>query len=311
MNSYGSVKSKMYMEFISADAQWYDILLPFMLAGTLILSWVSGRNASLWVSIVNRWLRWVTFSTAAAYFAFSMEVFEKPFWMLFAAFFLCWFLVETVYHWVAIKALSNSSVPLFPDFIENPQGEEWPAQKRFLVIRKWLKENSYTSICSLRAELMPGIVLRMHVSQSEDDKTRVQVLFIPQRNGTVSMCFTILSQTVEGSRYVTDNMFLPFGGFYPENWYLERRPLVRSFTRLFNSHKKRIENTKEVFVPWDDEAIDDVNHQQSTLERVNTDMGFLNPISQREEYGKITWEGRYRVWKEIWMLNYFGKASSY
>ena len=66
-----------------------------------------------------------------------------------------------------------------------------------------------------------------------------------------------------------------------------------------------------MFVPWDNDPIDDVNDQQATLERVNTQMGFLNPISEREEYGKITWEGRYRVWKEIWTLNYLGKPNSY
>ena len=158
---------------------------------------------------------------------------------------------------------------------------------------------------------MPGISLRMHVFLSEDNKTRIQILFIPQRSGAVSMWYTILSQTVEGSRYQTDNTFLPFGGFYPENWYLDRRPLVRSFSGLFKAHRRRIENTKEVFVAWDEEVIDDVNQQQSTLERVNTDMGFLFPINLRDEYGKITWEGRYRVWKEIWMLNYFGKAFTY
>ena len=299
------------MDFIPVETKWYDFVLPFMLAGTLILTWLNGRRASLLVSIVNRWLRWVTFSLAAAYLAFSADWFEKPFWILFSVFFLGWFLFETIYHWLAISALSKSGVPLFPDFVENPQGEEWPAQKRFLSIRKWLKEKSFKSNCTLKAELVPGIQLRMHLFQSEDDKTRIQLLFIPQRNGAVSMCFTILSQTVEGARFVTDNMYLPFGGFYPENWYLDRRPLVRSLPRLYRNHSKRILNTKEVFVPWEDDAIDDVNHQQSTLERVNTDMGFLNPISLREEYGKITWEGRYRVWKEIWMLNYFGKAYTY
>lgn len=299
------------MELIPDETRWFDVVLPFMLAGTLILSWFNGRRASLLVGILNRWLRWFTFATAAAYLSFATQLFAKPFWVLFVIFFLLWFLVETVYHWWAIKALSNSSVPLFPDFEENPQGEEWPAQKRFLNIRRWLKDKSYRSIASLRAELMPGISLRMHVFQSENNKTRIQILFIPQRHGAVSMCYTILSRTVEGSRYVTDNMFLPFGGFYPENWYLERRPLVRNFSRLFNSHKTRINNTKDVFVDWDEEIIDDVNDQQSTLERVNTEMGFLNPIHQREEYGKITREGCYRVWKEIWMLNYFGKAYSY
>jgi hypothetical protein len=299
------------MEFLPADTQWYDILLPFMLAATLILAWINGRKASLLLAILNRWLRWITFSTAAAYLAFTANWFEKPFWILFAIFFLIWFLVETIFHWLAIRALSNSAVPLFPDFIENPQGEEWPAQKRFLAMRKWLKEKAFHYVCALKAELVPGITLRMHVFQSEDAKLRIQILFIPQRSGAVSVCFTVLSQTVDGSRYVTDNMFLPFGGFYPENWYLDRRPLVRSLVRLHHAHLKRIENTKEVFIPWEEDAVEEVNDQQSTLERVNMEMGFLNPINLREEYGKITWEGRYRVWKEIWMLNYLGKAYSY
>ena len=84
------------MEFIPTDAKWYDIVLPFMLAGTLILTWINGRRASLLVSIVNRWLRWFTFATAAAYLSFSAEMFAKPFWLLFVVFFLVWFLGETV-----------------------------------------------------------------------------------------------------------------------------------------------------------------------------------------------------------------------
>ena len=282
-----------------------------MLAGTLILTWVNGRRASLLISICKRWLWWFTFSTAAAYLAFSFQLIAKPFWVLFSVFFLGWFLIETIYHWLAIKALSNSTVPLFPNFEENPQGEEWAAQKRVLAIRKWLKDKSYKSFTALKAELMPGINLRMQVFQSEDDKTRIQILFIPPKNGAVSVCYTILSQTVDGYRYVTDNTFLPFGGFYPENWFLDRRPLIRGFVRLFKTHKDRIQNTKEVFVAWNDEPLEDVNKQQTILEQVNTDMGVLFPINLREEYGKITWEGRYRVWREIWMLNYFGKAYSY
>ena len=39
---------------------------------------------------------------------------------------------------------------------------------------------------------------------------------------------------------------------------------------------------------------------------MNTDMGFLLPPYLREEHGKFTSNGRYRVWKEIWLLNYFG-----
>ena len=55
----------------------------------------------------------------------------------------------------------------------------------------------------------------------------------------------------------------------------------------------------------------DLNEAQRELDLVNTELGFLNPKGAREERGKITFEGRYRVWKEIWMLNYLGRSARY
>ena len=55
----------------------------------------------------------------------------------------------------------------------------------------------------------------------------------------------------------------------------------------------------------------DLNSTQQELDRVNTEMGFLHHPPQRDDLGKITHEGRYRVWKEIWMLNYLGRAMRY
>jgi len=55
----------------------------------------------------------------------------------------------------------------------------------------------------------------------------------------------------------------------------------------------------------------DINAAQNELDRLNTELGFLVPHAEREEQGKITHEGRYRVWKEIWMLDYLGRSSRY
>jgi hypothetical protein len=52
----------------------------------------------------------------------------------------------------------------------------------------------------------------------------------------------------------------------------------------------------------------DVNEQQRILERLNTDTGFLVPRPRQEEEGKITSDGRYRLWKEMWTLAYLGKS---
>ena len=47
------------------------------------------------------------------------------------------------------------------------------------------------------------------------------------------------------------------------------------------------------------------------MERINTELGYLLPHADREEYGKITPEGRFRIWKEAWLLDYLGIASRY
>ena len=55
----------------------------------------------------------------------------------------------------------------------------------------------------------------------------------------------------------------------------------------------------------------DFNAVQHELDQLNTELGFLHPHAEREDLGKFTQEGRYRVWKEIWMLNYLGRAARY
>jgi hypothetical protein len=62
---------------------------------------------------------------------------------------------------------------------------------------------------------------------------------------------------------------------------------------------------------WETEPAADLNAEQSQLDRLNTELGFLHPHQDREELGKITSGGRYRVWKEIWTLDYFGRATRY
>jgi hypothetical protein len=64
-------------------------------------------------------------------------------------------------------------------------------------------------------------------------------------------------------------------------------------------------------VPFSAEPLDELNTSQHELDRLNTELGFLHPHHARDDHGKITQEGRYRVWKEIWMLNYLGRSARY
>ncbi len=132
-------------------------------------------------------------------------------------------------------------------------------------------------------------------------------MFLPQPNGAISVCYTLSSQTVNGYRYITDNLHLPFGGFYPETWIVERNPWRRSTAETGRTPPSAPPHEhKEPLLAWSDDPLTDLNAQQRELERINTELGFLLPQPEHEENGKMTAEGRYRVWKEIWLLNYLG-----
>jgi hypothetical protein len=288
---------------------------PYIIAGAMFLSVllvrINQRLASPVLAIADRWLRWLIFPVVGAWSCRYLEIIDRPFWVIAIAGFLTWFLVETLYNWLEIAALSLSPFPLFPRYTVNTSGEEWPIQPRFLKIREWLRSQGFRQVQALKAEISGDIYLRVSVYQDEAALLRVQVTFLPQNNGAIDVCYSLTSTTVDGSRYVTDNLYIPFGGFYPENWFVDRRPCCRSLPKLLALHRARIASMGRGLVPLVVDPMADLNDTQSELDRVNTELGFLNPRGVREDHGKISNEGRYRVWKEIWTLNYLGRSARY
>lgn len=277
---------------------------------TVVLPIVAGRLHMPILHVFARWIRWFLF---AALFSFFLEIFEisfRPLWVHMLTGCALWFVLETSYNWIAIKALSRSDLPLFPSFSLNRDGDEWPADKEFIDIKDWLKQNGFRRIASLKAELFEDIVLRASVYESLDKLTRIQILFLPKRKGGSSACYTIQNQGSENERIITDNQFLPYGGYYPESWQLERKPLVGSVQRLLKAHRKRVERSRIELTAYDEEPLEQLNDQQRILERLNTETGFLIPRPRQDEEGKISQEGRYRLWKEMWLLAYFGRSVS-
>lgn len=288
----------------------YLILVAILVS--LVLMQINQRVASPLLSIADRWLRWFVFTFGAAQMCRDFELIDRPFWVLVAVFFIVWFLGETLYNWLAISALSVSPMPLFPRYVVNSTGEEWPVQPRLLKIREWLRTEGFRQTQALKAEVGgDGIYLRVSVYQDAQALVRVQVTFIPQLNGAISVCFAVTSVTADGRRYLTDNLYIPFAGFYPENWFVERAPWRRSLPGLIARHRARLLAGNATPIPFDVEPLADLNSAQHELDQLNTELGFLHPHHDREDLGKITHEGRYRVWKEIWMLNYFGRAAKY
>ena len=288
----------------------YYIFAAMFLSFSLVI--INRAKASPILALANRWLRWTIFATAAAYLWQDLGApTAHPYWMLVLLFALIWFLLETLYNWMAVKALSESPMPLFPTYAPNESGEEWPVQPRFQKVRAELRALGYTHTQSLRAQIIDGLFLRVSIYHDPRAERRLQITFLPRPNASVAMCASISSLTSDNHRYVTDNVFLPYAGFYPENWLVDRTPWTRSIEKLQLRHNARLARANETLAPWTTDPLDDLNHQQRDLEQLNTQLGFLTPHAQREERGKVTPAGRYRVWKEIWTLNYLGRSARY
>lgn len=287
----------------------YLILLAIL--ASLVLMQVNQRVGSPIVSIADRWLRWLVFTFGAAQLCTDFKLIDRPYWVLAVVFFIVWFMGETLYNWLAITAHSLSPMPLFPRYAVNTTGEEWPVQPRLLKIRDWLRAQGFRQVQALKAEIGGGVFLRVSIYQDAQATVRVQVTFIPQANGAISVCYAVTSIGADGSRFLTDNLYIPFGGFYPENWFVERAPWRRSLPRLLARHRARLAKLKADVVPFTTEPLTDFNAVQHELDQLNTELGFLHPRGEREDLGKFTHEGRYRVWKEIWMLNYLGRSARY
>lgn len=281
------------------------------MALSLLLMQVNQRLASPTVSIMDRWLRWFVFSFGCAQLCRDYALINRPFWALALGFFLIWFLGETLYNWLAISALSASPLPLFPRYEPNLGGAEWPVNPRMLRIREWLREQGFHKTEALKAGVGGGLYLRVSIYQDPSATIRLQVTFLPQSGGAIAVCYTLTSLAPDGRRFVTDNLYVPFAGFYPENWLVVRRPRCRSLARLLARHRARLAAAGIEPVPFDSDALSDVNASQRELEQLNTELGFLHPLGRRDDFGKISPEGRYRVWKEIWMLNYLGRSVRY
>jgi len=276
----------------------------------ILFSRIDARNQTPGLMLINRWLRWLLF---AGIFALLLETFElslRTDWVHLITGFMLWFLIETGYNWIAIKALSSSEIPLFPEFKVNQDGDEWPTDASLNKVKNWLEKKRFKRLEVVKAELFDDIFLRMSIYESSDQTTRIQVLFVPRKKKGIAAFYTVCTNGQEGTRLVTDNHSLPFGGYYPENWDFMRKPLIGSLAGLFKFHEKRVHAAKFEPISFEEEPLEGLNQQQKLLERLNTQYGFLNPLHHWEEFGRLTYDGRYRLWKEMWLLAYLGRSIS-
>ena len=164
-----------------------NLLLAPAAAVLLVLFYLNLRVASPLLAIPIRWLRWILFAIFVAQANERFEMIDRPAWVLGAAAFLGWFLVESGFNWLRVSAISLSPLPLFPKFVINTSGDEWPTHRRLLKVRDWLRAEGFTPLQALKAEVGGGIWLRVSVYQNRERTLRLQVAFLPQDTGAITV----------------------------------------------------------------------------------------------------------------------------
>lgn len=278
---------------------------------SLSFSWWAARAGSPVIAIFGRWFRWAFLSSLAAGVVHVFGWTGYGFGVLLIVALLTFYILETSYNWVAISALSKSELPLFPRFEINERGDEWPSNKQFIELKGWLRQAGFQKRQALVSMLGEMLLMRVSVYENGDQTIRLHILFLPNARGNTLSCFTFYSTTQSGSVLVTDNIFLPFGGFYPENWEVERQPWTRSASKLLLRHRARIDAKGEELMPFVIEPIEQINRDQHQVEQLNRELGFLHMPAEEPELGRLTTAGRARIWQEVWTLAYLGLPLRY
>lgn len=286
---------------------FFGIGLGGMVLMLFVLSYSNRRLASPLLVVLQRWLRWFVFSLLMALLLKHFELSSRPFPVLIIVAGLVWFLIETVYNWVAISLINKSGIPIFPRFVKGGPVDAAAAAKKLGGLHQHLGTQEYSLVQRLTTVIGSDLRLECFIYNDARALIRVQVLLIPQPfDGVPFKCVILASQTASGLLYITDNVFFSYGGFYPGNYRLLRRPWLRSFKRLMRWHHHRIEKERLSLVQWGKDPLAELNQQQQIIERFNIEKGFLAPKHLQEERGSLTLEGRYRLWKAFWLMNYLG-----
>lgn len=288
-----------------------NITVFLSLFAAVVLSAYRMRRGGPLTIIACRWILWVSVSLGIAMALRVMDLSGKPLWALTVFCLLFWVLADMVYNWLAIDAVSRSGMPLFPTFKACGKGSQWPVDKSFSKLRDEVRGHSYKHLASAVGQFEGEDFMRCSVYEDEDHAHRLEMLFVPRSSGRLQVFFSFTTLLEDGRRLVTDNVFTPFGGFFPEHVHLERRPMWRSLTRLKALHEARTRDAGSRIVHWEGDPVQDLNVSHRELEQLNTSLGYLVEPSLREEYGSISREGRFRLWSELLMLNYLGKANKY
>ncbi len=280
---------------------YLEIFLTTVLALAFLLFVLGGKLGSPLLAVMNRWVNLLALASGAAYWDRYSQWSGRPAWVVFVIVVLLWFFVESLLLWVMIAYLSRSKVPLFPRFqvLQTPDG--MPIHTGFSRAQAQLEKGGYRPIDWLLLPIAGSY--RAWSRVYEKDNIRVQLLLVPQGRRRHQWYCAIQAIDADGVRYVLDNLYLPNAGVFPKNYVYLRKPCLRSLNRLLKRHTGLLPGAA---VPFTSPPCEDLNQAQLILEAFNAQGGLLRSQSAPKERGRLTQEGRYRIWKALFLLHYFG-----
>lgn len=281
-------------------------LIGLLALGGLLFVW-GGRQWSPVVSVLNRWVSLMTFACCVAYWDQLVDWSGRPAWVMLALAVLGWFFCESLLLWVFLGRLSFSSVPLFPRFRLLAHTDGMPIHEGFSRAQAQLESMGYTFLESMALPLNDTFSVWSRVF--EKDCRRVQLLLMPRSRGRFQLHVAVHGLGADGVRYTLDNLYLPNVAASPKDQVCLRRPWARGMRKLIKRHEALMAEAggcQAFTYP----PCEDLNRAQAQQEAYNAQGGLLRPSHVHSEHGRITPEGRYRIWKGLFWLHYFGRAAA-
>ena len=284
--------------------------LTLLLLAVYCLSHILSKQLPIRIiRLFSHWARWLTFACAFSLMLTFFEWSNRADWVHFISGLAAWFILETLYYKISIHMLNISEMDLFPKYKNDTNENLWPINKEVLKIKDLLSEEGFKEEETLKAEIIAHLVIRQAVFLDEARKVRLNVLFIPNAKNEIKLFYSLFSHKTSGEYLLTDNQNMPFGGYYPDHWTVNRYPISHSLKKLLKKHREAMSESEGEWTELEGDIRTKTNRLQWELEKKNREMGFLNEPN-REDNQQISSEGCFRIWIEMWLLAYFGKTLS-
>ncbi|MGB0375258.1 MAG: hypothetical protein ACPGEE_04505 [Opitutales bacterium] len=284
--------------------------LTLLLLAVYCLSHILSKQLPIRIiRLFSHWARWLTFACAFSLMLTYFEWSNRADWVHFISGLAAWFILETLYYKISIHMLNISEMDLFPKYKNDTNENLWPINKEVLKIKDLLSEEGFKEEETLKAEIIAHLVIRQAVFLDEARKVRLNVLFIPNAKNEIKLFYSLFSHKTSGEYLLTDNQNMPFGGYYPDHWTVNRYPISHSLKKLLKKHREAMSESEGEWTEVEGDIRTKTNRLQWELEKKNREMGFLNEPN-REDKQQISSEGCFRIWIEMWLLAYFGKTLS-